>query len=265
MMESQGNTGNVLNPGGAPGATNPVSGEAKQLSTDRETRHTPEVLPMHQQAMREMREPRDGVAPTPVWLMMVYFGLLMWGGYYLANNAGGFRVDVYNENPAAMYRGEGKAAAKKPADPMVIGKRTYNNCMQCHQPNGAGVAGAFPPLDGSERVTGPDHVLAAILLHGIQGEVVVRGQRYRGEMPAWNQLSDEEIAGVLTYIRASWSNRQPPVSPELVAAMRKQTSGKAGAWRDEELDALAKQGPPKLDAPAATGAAAGEGESAGGK
>lgn len=249
-MDKPGNPQDTPKPEPAPNPQTVSSPGRSLQATDPETRHTPEVLPMHQQAMREMDEPRDGVAPTPVWLMMVYFGLLMWGGYYLANNAGGFRVDVYNEDPSAMYRGEGKAAAKKPVDPMVIGKRTYNNCTQCHQPDGNGVPGAFPPLDGSERVAGPDHVLAAILIHGLQGEVVVKGQSYRGEMPAWNQLSDEEIAGVLTYIRASWSNRQPPVSAELVAAMRKQTSAKAGAWSDAELDALAKEASPALNAAA---------------
>jgi mono/diheme cytochrome c family protein len=257
MMETPGNPQDIPNPTPVPNPRGNAAAGGGLQATDPETRQTPEVLPMHQQAMREMDEPRDGVAPTPVWLMMVYFGLLMWGGYYLANNAGGFRVDVYNEDPSALYRGEGKAAAKKPVDPMVIGKRTYNNCTQCHQPDGGGVPGAFPPLDGSERVAGPDHVLAAILIHGLQGEVVVKGESYRGEMPAWNQLSDEEIAGVLTYIRASWSNQQAPVSPTLVAAVRKQTSSKAGAWSDADLDALAQQAPPALEAAAPAQAAPG--------
>jgi hypothetical protein len=70
-------------------------------------------------------------------------------------------------------------------------------------------------------------------------------------------LSDEEIAGVLTYIRASWSNQQAPVSPTLVAAVRKQTSSKAGAWSDADLDALAQQAPPALEAAAPAQAAPG--------
>lgn len=113
------------------------------LATDKEPRHSLDVLPMHRQVIREMSEPSDGVAPTPVWLMLFYFGLLMWGGYYLAANAGGFRVDIYNENPAALFAGVAGAAEAKPVDLAVVGKRAFNNCVQCHQADGRGVAGAF--------------------------------------------------------------------------------------------------------------------------
>lgn len=217
-------------------------------ATDIETRHSPEVMPIHRQIIREMNEPSDGVAPTPVWLMLMYFTLLMWGGYYIAANSGGFRADIYNEDPSALYRQTGSVAETKPVDLMTLGKRTFVNCTQCHQADGAGIAGTYPPLDGAERVSGPPHVLAAILLHGLQGPIQVKGQTYRGEMPSWNKLSDEEIAAVLTYVRASWSNKYPEVSPALVTAVRAQTASKAGPWSDEDLDALAKEAPPAIGA-----------------
>jgi len=181
--------------------------------------------------------------------MLVYFALLMSGGYYLAANSGGFRADVYNEDPAALYAGTSKAATAKPVDLVTLGKRTYNNCAQCHQPDGQGVAGAFPPLDGSERVAGPPHVLAALLLHGLEGPVLVRGVRYNGQMPTWNQLSDIQIASVLTHIRSSWGNEFEPVSPELVAAMRRATSDRSQPYSDEALDELAQTPPPALATP----------------
>ncbi|MCC7340740.1 MAG: cytochrome c [Bryobacterales bacterium] len=217
--------------------------------TDVEIRNSPDVLEMHQQIIREMNEPADGVAPTPVWLLMFFFALIGWGGYYIAQNGGGFRGDIYNEDPAVLYRqaGEGAAAAK-PVDLMAVGKRTFNNCTQCHQVNGAGIPGAFPPLDGAERVSGPPHVLAAILLHGLHGPLQVKGQTYNGDMPAWGQLSDEEIAGVLTYVRASWSNKAPEVSPALVKAMRTQTASQTAPWTGTALDALAKEPPPTEEA-----------------
>ncbi len=219
------------------------SPDRQSLRTDREPRHQPDVMPMHRQVIREMDEPDDGVAPTPVWLMFFYFGLLMWGGYYLAANHGGFRADVFNEDPAVLYRG-GEARSVKPVDPMVLGKRVYNNCTQCHQPDGSGVVGTFPPLLGSERVAGPPHVLAAILLHGLDGPVEVAGQRFSGQMPAWGQLSDQEIAGVLTYIRQSWGHQFEPVPAELVTAVRAATGGKAGSYTDAALDAMAQQPAP---------------------
>lgn len=213
--------------------------------TDVEIRTSPDVLEMHQQIIREMNEPADGVAPTPVWLLMFFFALVGWGGYYIAEHGGGFRGDIYNEDPAVLYRqAGGGAAAAKPVDLMVLGKRTFNNCTQCHQASGAGIPGAFPPLDGTEMVSGPPHVLAAILLHGLHGPVQVKGQTFNGDMPAWGQLSDEEIAGVLTYVRASWSNKSPEVSPALVKAMRAQTAAKTDPWTGAALEALAKEPPP---------------------
>jgi mono/diheme cytochrome c family protein len=219
----------------------------RELATDQEPRNAPDILPLHRQAIREMEDPHDGVAPTPVWLMLVYFGLLMWGGYYLAANSGGFQVDVYNEDPAARFAGSGEAGAERRVDLTVVGKRVYNNCVQCHQADGEGVSGTFPPLNGSERVQGAPHVLAALLLHGLQGPVVVRGNTYRGEMPGWSQLSDIDIAGVLTHIRKSWDNNAGEVSPDLVAAMRRQTAGRSRAYTDEELDALEAEGPPGIE------------------
>lgn len=226
--------------GGASGAPR----RQELQSSDVEIRTSPDVLAMHRQIIREMNEPADGVAPTPVWLMMMFFALIGWGGYYLAENSGGFRADIYNESPAVLYEQAGQAAEAQPVDLMVIGKRTYNNCTQCHQVNGAGIPGAFPPLDGAERVAGPPHVLAAILLHGLHGPLQVKGQSYNGDMPAWSQLSDDEIAGVLTYVRASWSNKESEVSPALIKAMRAQTASKTGPWTSEGLDALAKEPPP---------------------
>ncbi len=231
-----------------------ASRKPEMLATDRESRQSPDVLPIHQQVIREMADPQDGIAPTPVWLMLFYFGLLMWGGYYLAQNSGDFRVDIYNEDPSALYGGDAASAAPKPVDLMTVGKRTYNNCTQCHQPDGKGVSGAFPPLDGSERVSGPPHVLAALLLHGLEGEALVLGEKYNAQMPAWNQLSDTEIAGVLTYIRSSWSNQYEAVPPELVTAMRAATSSQPGAYSDSALDELAQTPPPVANSPD-TGAA----------
>lgn len=226
--------------GGAP----ETSRGQKLHPTDVEIRTSPDVLAIHRQIIREMSEPADGVAPTPVWLLLFFFALIGWGGYYLAENSGGFRGDIYNEDPAVLYQQAGQAAVAKPVDLMVLGKRTFNNCTQCHQPDGAGIPGAFPPLDGVERISGPPHVLAAILLHGLHGPIQVKGQTYNGDMPAWNQLSDDEIAGVLTFVRSSWSNKAPEVSPALVKAMRAQTASRTGAWTAPELEALAKEPPP---------------------
>ncbi len=94
------------------------------------------------------------------------------------------------------------------------------HCASCHQTSGEGVPAMFPPLAGSEWVTGDERMLANILLHGVEGEMSVKGVRYKGTMPAFWRLSDAELAAVATYARASWSNRAPPVSAELFATER---------------------------------------------
>jgi len=92
------------------------------------------------------------------------------------------------------------------------------NCVACHQANGKGVPAAFAALDGSPVVNGPK---------GHQIEVLLNGQktgRYPTEMPAWKQLSDTEIAAVITYTRNTWSNKAAEniVQPAEVLAARKQ-------------------------------------------
>ena len=86
------------------------------------------------------------------------------------------------------------------------------NCAACHQANGKG-AGPIKPLDGSAIVTDADHLkMTQIMLNGAAG----------GAMPAWKQLSDTELAAVMTYAKNSWSNQtQQIVQPAQVVAARK--------------------------------------------
>lgn len=81
-----------------------------------------------------------------------------------------------------------------------------SNCASCHQANGQGIAGAFPPVAGHL----PDLVRAdrtypvKLLLNGLQGAITVNGTSYNGQMPAWSHLSDEELAAVLNYAVTAW-------------------------------------------------------------
>ncbi len=176
--------------------------------------HLPDrILSMHEQSVREMEEPRDGVSPTPVSFLLMCFVLTAWGGYYIADNPGNWSGTEYNPKPANLTA----AGPAVKEDPMVLGKQIFNVCAQCHQSTGAGVAGTYPPLVGSEYVTGDPSRFSAILLNGLKGPITVNGVVYSGEMPAWRDLySDEELAAVMTYARNSWGNKAPPV-PEAIA------------------------------------------------
>jgi nitrite reductase (NO-forming) / hydroxylamine reductase len=105
------------------------------------------------------------------------------------------------------------AIANNPASASDGGAIYIANCSSCHQTDGEGIAGAFPPLAGNPTVTGNPIAVIAIVKEGLEGRVVVNGQAYSGIMPRWKHLlSDEQIADVITYIRSSWKNNAAGVS-----------------------------------------------------
>ncbi len=115
------------------------------------------------------------------------------------------------------------AAADVPIDPaqMEIGKAQFLVCGACHGQNGEGGPIA-PPLAGSEWVKGPVSNLIRIQLRGLQGPITVAGKEYNmpAGMAALSYQTDEQIAGVLTYVRNSFGNKAPAVKPAEVAALR---------------------------------------------
>lgn len=117
-------------------------------------------------------------------------------------------------------------------------------CQSCHQMSGQGIPGVFPPLDESDWVTGDKGNLIRILLHGVQGEMTVKGVKYSGAMPPWNTfLDDAQIAALLTYIRGAWNNSASPVTTQEVAALRASTKDRKAAWTEAELKAAAEAAP----------------------
>lgn len=101
------------------------------------------------------------------------------------------------------------------------GKAVYTKyCLTCHQADGSGVPGMHPPL-GPGSWTGKDpKELIAIMMKGLSGKIEVDGEIYKGFMPSHAQLTDEEIADVLTYIRISFGNSFDPVDAALVKKVR---------------------------------------------
>lgn len=183
----------------------------------------------------------DTNRPLSPWLVGTFMLALCWGAFYLAFNSGGFSQDVYESN-AVNWAGGGTQAAA-PVDPKVVGKRLYTqNCVVCHQANGMGVAGQFPPLAGSEWVlTEGNHAenhLVMLVLNGLQGPFVVKGQSYNNAMVPWKQLTDEQIADILTYIRSDWGNNAPAISPEFVTQIRKADAAQSDSWTQEQLLAV---------------------------
>jgi nitrite reductase (NO-forming)/hydroxylamine reductase len=97
-------------------------------------------------------------------------------------------------------------------------------CLACHQADGKGLPGAFPPLAGSDYLLGDKDRAIGVVVRGLEGEVVVNGVKYNSVMPAMTQLTDREIADALTYAINSWGNAGGPVSVSQVAAIRAQVA-----------------------------------------
>lgn len=202
---------------------------------------------------REKSDPKADNSAIPLWFVSFAMAIVFWAGAYLAFYSGGFQSTVFDPAQAAWVRGGAAAPAPKgPPDPMVLGKRVFTaNCVACHQATGLGLPNVFPPLVGSEWVLGQDwhgdNHLVRILLHGLQGPIEVKGAAFNGAMPAWQQLKDEEIAAVLTYIRNEWGNSAPPISAEQVAKIRAETASQTGPNTQDALKAIPAE---KFAAPA---------------
>jgi nitrite reductase (NO-forming) len=94
-------------------------------------------------------------------------------------------------------------------------------CSTCHQANGAGLPGVFPPLAKSDWLAANPKRAVDVVLHGLTGPVKVNGQDYNSVMPPMNQLTDDEVANILTYTLNSWGNAGGRVSKAEVAERRK--------------------------------------------
>ena len=191
---------------------------------------------VHAQLMREKEEPQEGFSPVPIFLMFIFAALCFWGGVYLVEHSGGYRWDAYSPdfNPSA--------GAPKPIEIALFdrGAKVYRNqCAQCHQADGNGVLGVYPPLVASNWVTGHPQVVSRILINGLNGPIVVKGSKYNGNMPAFGSsglaLSDKDIAGVITYIRQEWGNSASDVTVATIAEYTDLYAGRSVPWQAADL------------------------------
>ncbi|MGE9293028.1 MAG: c-type cytochrome [Puniceicoccales bacterium] len=196
-----------------------------------------EMVHVHKQLERENGEPEEGFTPVPMALMVCFGVLFFWTGMYFTKYNGDFRPDVFS---ADWRPGSGGQQGEVAFDPIKRGDRLFsNNCATCHQADGNGVPGAFPPLDGSPWVVGAPERFVKIVMRGLQGPVEVKGNTYNGNMPSYGEngldWDDRDISAITTFVRQSWSNEAPAVSEELVAEVRASIADKSGAWSADEL------------------------------
>jgi len=195
----------------------------------------------------EMPEPVAQDRPVPVALIIFSLIFLYYADMYVMEHGGdvgnkpksggAFPALVYD--PYATYE---EVESHNPVDPTQVarneGLKVFNQvCVACHQSNGQGVPGQFPPLVGSEWVLeeGPNRIIR-IVMNGLIGSINVKGAQFNNNMLAWKDaLSDEQIANVLTYVRSEWGNKAGPVTAAQVKKIRDQVASRTDYWTEPEL------------------------------
>lgn len=197
------------------------------------------LLTAHEQELAP--KPSDGghYRVLPLALLFIFSGIVFYGATYLNRYSGKYHPEVFNETALPAT---GPVTAPK-VDPLVLGKKQFEQvCASCHQQTGLGVEGIYPPLAGSEWVSGtPDHLIR-IVVHGLKGPVSVKGKQFgAAAMPAFGKVagsgynwSDDRIAAVLSYIRQAWGNTAGPITADQVAAIHTK-EGNRKEWSSEEL------------------------------
>ncbi len=125
--------------------------------------------------------------------------------------------------------GNGKeVVVNKTLDQQIAdGKNIYGRtCFACHQSEGQGIPGAFPPLVKSDFLNADPNRAINAVLHGLSGEITVNGKKFNSVMTSQN-LTDQEISDVLTYVYNGWGNNKTKVTPEMVKTQRAKPAPKA--------------------------------------
>jgi mono/diheme cytochrome c family protein len=199
------------------------------------------LLAAHEKLLGKQPDEQARYRLAPLIMLFTFSGLIFFAGTYLGRYSGHFHPLVFNENSLPPKPVDPNAP--KEVDMIALGRANYQAvCMSCHQQNGMGLPGAFPPLAGSEWVTGSEERLVRIMLYGLQGPIKVKGTEFNGVMlptgpgSAFN-LNAQKIAAVATYVRQEWGNQAAPVSVDTVNEIRSK-DGNRGPMTVADLEKL---------------------------
>ena len=185
---------------------------------------------------------RPGGGFLSMWLTGLLGFMIFWGFNYLSLGSGNYHELVYEP-----YASTNQLASFLPSDEtaaaLKLGGKLYSDrCQTCHQPNGGGNPGQAPPLAGSEWVLaqGPNRIIR-IPIRGLQGPIKVKGVEWNLNMAAIGaDLSDEEVAAVLTFIRKNWGNNAPRVTLEQVAKVRGEIKDHPDQFTPAEIEKVSE-------------------------
>lgn len=124
-------------------------------------------------------------------------------------------------DPLAEHKAEMQSAQTDLKTQMAAGEKLYQtHCSACHQGEGQGLKGAFPPLAKSDYLMEDRNRAINTVIAGLTGEVEVNGVKYNAVMPNFAYLKDDEVANIITYVMNSWGNKGYQVSASEVTTAR---------------------------------------------
>ncbi len=198
-----------------------------------------QIVKSHVELSKNKHEPTKNFLIAPLVFVFVFGCLIFVCSIQLAHSTNSFQlhppVEVVELTPEEK---EAQRLERK----ISSGEKVFAaRCASCHQANGLGIAGQFPPLAGSEWVSADAGVIANIILKGLKGEILVKGEKY-GSSAAVNMaavpISDREIANVSTYVRQAWGNSSSEVSEDFVQQIRADHASKQDQWTGDDLKSL---------------------------
>ena len=198
-----------------------------------------EIVKSHVELSKNKHQPTKNFLIAPLVFVFVFGCLIFVCSIQLAHTTNSFQlhppVEVVELSP------EEKEALRLERKISSGEKIFAGRCASCHQANGLGIEGQFPPLANSEWVAADPAVITSIILKGLKGEIVVNGKTY-GTSAAVNMaavpISDREIANVSTYVRQAWGNTSAEVTEDFVSELRAEQSAKQDQWVGDELKSL---------------------------
>ena len=198
-----------------------------------------DMVEVHAKLNSEKHPPTIGFLQAPLVFVFLFGFLVFFCSIQLAHTTNKFQLHPPQE---AVELSPEEMAALKFERKIENGKKIFSaKCQSCHQSNGLGLPNAFPPLAGSEWVTSDPGLISNIILKGLKGKIVVKGETW-GAMPTQQMaavdIDDREIASVVTYVRQAWGNSASEVTEQEVADFRAESSAQTEQWTGDQLRSL---------------------------
>ena len=216
-----------------------MSNKTNKSLDDIKVMNDDDMVEVHSELNREKHPPTKGFLIAPLIFVFMFGCLIFVCSIQLAHSTNGFQIHPPQE---IVELSDEELETQRLEKKYDSGKKIFAmRCASCHQPNGLGIATQYPPLAGSEWVSADPDLIIKVILKGLKGEILVKGEKY-GTSPAVNMaavpINDREIANVSTYVRQAWGNDYSEVKEDQVARVREESSSQQEQWIGNALQSL---------------------------